>query len=189
LSALVQTILIMKQITINNNIITGYYVNEFGEVYTTRRMYMNQYTIAKHKKNGTLKEYCCNAELRRVKGSVHMKKYRLHEFPLIFTDLENMPRYKNLYKPKDRRCNKSNWGPRLGIQLHTLMMETFKPFEDNLPPDLVDEWDNLSDVVKRYIKNGMTVDHIDPDYTKDTFHHLSNLQWLTKSDNSRKGNS
>ena len=178
----------MKQIKINNHTLTGYYVTETGEVYTTRRMYMNQHTIAKHKKNGTLKEYCCNAELRRIKGRVHMKRYMLHEFPLIFTELEHLPRYKNLYKPKGKNCNKSNWGPRLGIQLHSLMMETFKPFEDNLPPDLVDEWDNLSDVIKRYIKNGMTVDHIDPDYTKDTFHHLSNLQWLTKSDNSRKGN-
>ena len=126
----------MKQIKIDNYALTGYYVNEFGEVYTTRRMYMNQYTIAKHKKNGTLKEYTLNAELRRVKGRVHMKRYMLHEFPLIFTELEHLPRYKNLYRPKGKNCNKSNWGPRLGIQLHSLMMETFKPFEDNLPPGL-----------------------------------------------------
>ena len=168
---------------LNGCLLPGYYVNEQAEFWTTRLIGINQYTPK-------TKEFVCyNGPLRRLKGTKHQrnKHYRLYRFCPSYSDILSEERFKNLHRSKTRHGKRGST-PRIGLQSHTVMMETFKPFEKNLPDDLVDEWPNLSPIVKRYIRSGMTVDHIDPDYTKDTFEHLSNLRWLSMSDNAIKGN-
>ena len=166
---------------LNGCLLPGYYVNEQAEFWTTRSLGINQYTPK-------TKEFICySGPLRRLKGTKLNRHYLLYRFCLSYSDLLSEERFANLLRNKNRH-GKRGYSPRIGLQSHTVMMETFKPFEKNLPDDLVDEWPNLSPIVKRYIRSGMTVDHIDPDYTKDTFEHLSNLRWMSMSDNSSKGN-
>ncbi len=159
----------------------GYYVNEQAQYWTTRPQHTNQYTPK-------TKEFVCyGGPLRRLKGTKHHGHYRLYRFQLSYSDILSEERFANLHRPKNRHGGRGST-PRIGLQSHTVMMETFKPFGENLPNDLVDEWPNLSPIVKRYIRSGMTVDHKDADYTKDTYEHLFNLGWETMSDNAIKGN-
>jgi len=164
----------LTECKLNGHLLSGYYVNEQAEFWTTRTLGINQHTPK------TKESVCYSGPLRRLKGTKHNKKYRLYRLKLSYSDLLSEERFVNLHTGQGTT-------PIIGVQSHTIMMETFKPFEKNLPDNLVDEWPNLSDTVKRYIRSGMTVDHIDPDYTKDTFEHLSNLGWLSMSDNAIKG--
>lgn len=67
------------------------------------------------------------------------------------------------------------------IRVHRAMMETWKPFDENPPEDLKDEWDSLSDKVKYYIEGGMVVDHWDDNPLNN---HIDNLRWCTSLENS-----
>ena len=151
-------------------ILPGYYLDkENVELWSTRKCHLNRFT------NNSKENVCYGGDLRKVKGTKHKKKYTIFGMRLLHSDLLLQEKYRNLYDNT------------LRVQMHRLMMETFSPFETNLPKDLVNEWPKLSDVVKDYLRNGMTIDHIDPDHTKPTYNHISNLQWMTISDNSRKG--
>ncbi len=154
-----------KELVYEGHIVPGYYINEQGELWSTRRAHLN--------KNSDLsvENVCYSGPLTKRKGT-SAGKYILYRLRKLHT-----------HRQDDIITLKH-----FGVQSHRALMETFKPLEDNLPEDLVDEWDNLSDVVKKYIKKSFVVDHIDSDNSKDTYHHLSNLQWLTLSDNSKKGN-
>ncbi len=164
----------------DNHILPGYYVNDRAELWTTRNYSHNQYS------EQTLENVCFKGKLRQLPGTAHQQKYILFRVKIKYSGLENLEKYKHLYSAK-RKNGQRPFNPILGVQSHQLVMQTLKPFEENLPLDLVDEWPNLSATVRRYIKAGMTVDHRDPDPTKHDFHWLSNLEWETLSDNARKG--
>lgn len=154
----------LKELVYEGHIIPGYYINKQGELFSTRKAYLNQFGDL------SMENVCYGGPLIKRKGT-SAGKYILYRLRKLHTHRQ----YDNITLKH------------FGVQSHRALMETFKPLEDNLPEDLVDEWDNLSDVVKKYIKKSFVVDHIDSDRNKDTYHHLSNLQWLTLSDNSKKG--
>ncbi len=157
----------LKELVYEGHIIPGYYVNKQGELWSTRRAHLNKHSDL------SMENVCYSGPLVRRKGTPN-GKYILYRVSKLHT-----------HRQHDGQINSRHFG----VHSHRAVMETFRPFEDNLPKELINEWDSLSDVVKKYIKQGMSVDHIDPDSTKDTFHHISNLQWLTRSDNTKKGDS
>ena len=172
----------LTEIQLNGYLLPGYYLNEQAELWTTRPLGINRFSPK------TKEFFCYSGPLRKLKGTKHNRgHYILYRLCLSYSDVLSEERFANLYKHISREGRRVG-SHIIGLHSHTVMMETFKPFEKNLPDDLVDEWPNLSDTVKRYIRSGMTVDHIDNDHTKDTYEHLSNLRWMSMSDNSRKGN-
>jgi len=155
----------LKELVYEGHIVPGYYINKEGELFTTRRAGLNRFS------DPSIENICYGGPMVKREGTKR-GNYILYRLSKLHTHRQ----YDNITQRY------------FGICSHRALMETFKPIEDNLPEDLVDEWDNLSDVVKKYIKKSFVVDHIDSDTNKDTYHHLSNLQWLTLSDNSKKGN-
>jgi len=156
----------LKEIVLDGHIVPGYYLNKKGELYSTRLSNLNRYTI------NTKERVCYGAPMQKRTGTPS-GKYILYRLSKLFTHRENDYNCKNIF----------------GVQSHRALMETYKPLEQNLPEDLVDVWDSLPEIAKKYIKHSMQVDHIDPDSSKTTFHHLDNLQWLSIVENCKKGNS
>ena len=156
----------LKELIYEGNLIPGYYINKKGELYSTRPNGLNRYTINNREK------VCYGGPMVKRMGT-SVGKYIMYRVGKLFTH---------------RQFDDTITSTYFGVQSHRAMMETFKPFEENLPEDLVDVWDSLPQVAKKYIKCSMQVDHIDPDSSKPTFHHLSNMQWLTTIDNNRKSN-
>ena len=158
----------LKELVYEGHLVPGYYINTNGELYSTRLGGTNRWNS--HNKQLV----CYGGEMKKKKGTFY-GKYTMYRIGTKFTHMhENTNRHKG-HSSKYRR-----------ILAHIAVMETFSPFEDNLPDDLVDEWPNLSETVKKYIRDGMTVDHIED--LDEGFNSLSNLQWMTRSDNASKGN-
>jgi hypothetical protein len=80
-------------------------------------------------------------------------------------------------------------GKKRSMAVHMLTMWQEKPFGvgDNFPPSWTEEdrkeWSTLSESLKRKIMRGLTVDHIDPDYSG---YDPEKLQWMMMRDNSSK---
>ena len=142
----------------------GYYVNTQGELFSTRKAHLNRFGDL------SLENVCYGSPMVKRTGS-KQGKYILYRIGKIHTHRQYDGGYKDF-----------------GVQSHRALMETFKPFEENLPEELVDIWDSIPQIAKKYIKFSMQVDHIDPDNSKPTFHHLDNLQWLSGYENRKKGN-
>ena len=151
----------LKELVYEGHLIPGYYINTKGELFSTRAICVNRWNS--HNK----RIVCYGGEMRKLSGTL-VGKYTMYRIGKKFTYRENELRY-----------------DKFSVLAHRAVMETFSPFEDNLPNDLVDEWKNLSNTVKRYIVNGWTIDHIED--LDEGFNSLSNLQWMTRSNNSSKG--
>ena len=152
----------LKELIYDGYLIPGYYINTNAELFSTRLIGANQWN--KHDKQ----KVCYGGKMTKLLGTITGKKYILYKIGKIHTYRENTTDY-----------------VQFGILAHRAVMETFSPFEDNLPDDLVSEWSNLSTNVKKYIINGWTVDHKED--LNEGFNSLSNLQWMTRSDNASKG--
>ena len=152
----------LKELIYDGYLIPGYYINTNGELFSTRLAGTNQHN--KHDKQ----KVCYGRKMTKLLGTKNQKKYILYRIGKIHTYRENATDY-----------------VQFGILAHRAVMETFSPFEDNLPDDLVNEWSNLSTNVKKYIIDGWTVDHKED--LNEGFNSLSNLQWMTRSDNASKG--
>jgi hypothetical protein len=66
--------------------------------------------------------------------------------------------------------------------VHKLVMETFRPM-DQYPPDrLKNCWDDIPEVAKKWIKETVTINHIDHDPSNNS---VDNLEYTTQKGNSR----
>ena len=159
----------LKELIYEGHLVPGYYINTNGELFSTRLAGTNRWNS--HNKQLV----CYGGEMQKKVGSVLRGRYVQYRIGTKFSTLDQTTNRHKGHSSKYRR-----------ILAHRAVMETFSPFEDNLPDDLVDEWPNLSETVKKYIRDGMTVDHIED--LDEGFNSLSNLQWMTRSDNASKGN-
>ena len=152
----------LKELIYEGNLIAGYYLNTNGEMFTTRFIGTNRFTSKS-------KQFICYGnDMRKLLGSKY-GKYTMYRLSKKFTYKENL-------------VNDNSFG----VFSHRAVMETFNPFDKNLPEDLINEWENLSTNVRRYIIDGWTVDHKED--LIEGFDNLSNLQWMDRRSNSIKGN-
>ena len=151
----------LEEFVYEGHLIPGFYINTKAELFSTRATSANRWTS--HNKQFV----CYGAPIRKLSGT-KVGRYTMFSIGKKFTYRENEPGHR-----------------KFGVLAHRAVMETFSPFEENLPDDLVDEWENLSETTKRHIKNGWTVDHKED--LDEGFNSLSNLQWMTRSDNASKG--
>ena len=153
----------IKELIYHGHLIPGYYIRSTdGQLFSTRSTKgINRYTS--HNKELV----CYGDEIRPVKGWKD-GKYTLYRIGKKFTYREKYPIKRSYFT----------------ILAHRAVMETFSPFENNLPNDLTNEWINLSSNVKKYIIDGMTIDH--KESLDENFNGLSNLQWMSRSENAMK---
>ena len=155
----------LKELVYEGNLVPGYYINTNGELFSKRSSGVNQW-------NRHIKQIVCyGSNMKKLSGTKvgRGKKYTMYKIGKIYTHREHITNY-----------------AQFGILAHRAVMETFSPFEDNLPDDLINEWSNLSTTVKKYIIDGWTVDHKED--LDENYDSLSNLQWMTRSNNASKGN-
>ena len=158
-----KNIIEFAELIYEGHLIPGYYINTDGKMFSTRnnkglnRWYPNNKQLV-----------CYGGKMRKLSGT-KCGKYTLYRLGTKFTYKENL-------------VSESKFG----VLAHRAVMETFNPFEDNLPEDLIEEWSNLSSIVRRYIINGWTIDHKED--LNDSSDSLSNLQWMTRNENAAKGN-
>jgi len=72
---------------------------------------------------------------------------------------------------------------RKNVYIHQLVMHTFKPLELFPPDELKDCWHMIPNPAKNWIKNTITINHIDHNPFNN---HISNLEYVTQMQNSRK---
>ena len=151
----------MKELIFEDHLVPGYYININGEMFSSRKPGINRFNS--HDRDTV----CYGGKLRKLPGTKY-GKYTVYRLSKKFTHKED-----SVIR-------------QFGVLAHRAVMETFNPFENNLPEDLCDEWKNLSQIVKRYIIDGWTIDH--KENLNENFNHLANLQWLSKRHNASKGN-
>ena len=151
----------LKELIYEGMLVPGYYINTNGEMFSSRSCKINRF----NSNNRDL--VCYGGKFRKLQGTKY-GKYTMYRLGKKFTHRENLVTRQ------------------FGVLAHRAVMETFNPFENNLPKELISEWNNLSLVVKRYIIDSWTVDH--KKNLNEGFDNLSNLQWMKKSYNSAKGN-
>ncbi len=83
---------------------------------------------------------------------------------------------KNLFK---HRQDKGIGFVRIRITVHRLVIETFKPIDEN-PPIPKDDWDKLPESAKAIIRSCCLVDHIDNNPFNNR---IDNLRWCTPLEN------
>ena len=66
--------------------------------------------------------------------------------------------------------------------LHKLVMAAFRPMDDYPPDKLKDCWNDIPEDAKTWIKQTVTINHIDHDPTNN---HVDNLEYVTQRENSR----
>ena len=66
--------------------------------------------------------------------------------------------------------------------LHQLVMGAFRPMDDYPPDKLKDCWNDIPEDAKTWIKQTVTINHIDHDPTNN---HVDNLEYVTQRENSR----
>lgn len=72
---------------------------------------------------------------------------------------------------------------RKNVYVHQLVMFAFKPIEKFPPEELKDCWHHIPEPAKIWIKNTITINHIDHNPLNN---HVSNLEYVTQMQNSRK---
>ena len=66
--------------------------------------------------------------------------------------------------------------------VHELVMGAFRPIDDYPPDKLKDCWNDIPEDAKTWIKQTVTINHIDHDPTNN---HVDNLEYVTQRENSR----
>jgi hypothetical protein len=84
------------------------------------------------------------------------------------------------YQYRKKRTTDSNVSKDCSV--HDLVMEAFRPMDDYPPDKLKDCWNDIPEDAKTWIKQTVTINHIDHDPTNN---HVDNLEYVTQRENSR----
>tara|TARA_Y100000991_G_scaffold52099_1_gene37933 strand:- start:1162 stop:1914 length:753 start_codon:yes stop_codon:yes gene_type:complete len=84
------------------------------------------------------------------------------------------------YQYAKKRDNDSNVCRNCSV--HELVMAAFRPMDDYPPDRLKDCWDDIPEEAKIWIKETVTIDHINHDPSNNRLH---NLRYVTPKENSR----
>lgn len=132
-----------------------------------------------HFRPGTNGKYIVDLDQRKIvkKGNVKTApsvEFHIH-FPEDFftgTTLEGVE-YSSLVKGLQRKH----------IYAHQLVMSTFKPIDLFPPERLKDCWEFIPEAAKQWIKETITINHIDHDPSNNA---VWNLEYVTQGENTRK---
>ena len=86
------------------------------------------------------------------------------------------------YTGQKRRPAKGDSATTFGFSMtcHQAVMNSHKPFDENLLPELEEHWHLFSDKLKMLIRDAIIIDHIDDNPWNN---HVDNLKYCTFSDN------
>ena len=69
---------------------------------------------------------------------------------------------------------------RLCFDVHRVVLEAWKPIDDNPPQRLKDDWDKVPESFRQWVRETAVIDHIDGNPINN---HLYNLRWCTPKEN------
>jgi hypothetical protein len=141
----------------------GYYINDDGQVFTDYKVSTCSIT-KKFKKIKTEKLFPIKAYDKKTNLNITLTFSKdLFEYNFRSRD------------QNDRVC--------VGVSVHSLVMETFRPINEYPPDRLKGVWNQIPEEAKEWIRETVVINHIDHDYTNNK---LSNLEYVTPRENSRK---
>lgn len=150
-------------------ILPGYFINEYGDVYTTiRQVSRGRYGF----KTVITNQY------RKMKPREKSKDYpALYlEFSVPQHLIQDNYDYRRRGSPID-----SNYV--IKKRIHQLVMATFHPINENPPERLKDYWNDIPQAAKEWIYDTVIVNHKDHNPRNN---HVSNLEYDTPKENARK---
>jgi len=153
----------IKPVILRGKQIEGYYISDNGQVFTDYKV-VNCNIVKKFRKIKT--EHLVPIKSYDRKTALHVTL----TFPNDLFEYNFRSRTKN-----DRSC--------LCVTVHSLVMETFLPIDQHPPERLKGVWNQLPEEAKEWIRETVIINHIDHDYTNNR---LSNLEYVTPRENSRK---
>jgi hypothetical protein len=119
--------------------------------------------LSYHKNVSRVKEKVpTNGSLRRLKVNV--------KFPEDFFEDHQYCKTNNTDSNVSKHCS-----------VHKLVMEAFRPMDEYPPDRLKDCWDDIPEDAKTWIKESVTINHIDHDPSNN---HVDNLEYVTPRENS-----
>lgn len=156
-----------REVIFDGKKIPGYYVSNFGNVYTTikfRRNRLGQYEGIYFSENKTL----LKPSLNRSTNGTHISLTVNLRIP---NDL-----FEYNYRKETETSGK------IKLRVHRLVMEAFQPMMEYPPERLKPFWDQVPYEVKLWICESPIIDHIDHNPRNNR---LDNLQYVTPRENSR----
>jgi len=93
------------------------------------------------------------------------------QFPKDFFEDYQYAKSSKSFSTVSRKCS-----------VHVLVMEAFLPMDDYPPDRLKEDWNDIPESAKTWIKETVTIDHIDHDPSNNR---LDNLRYVTQRENSR----
>lgn len=137
-------------------IIPGYYVSKDGRVFSALSTKFIKFT----------KEYS-----KRGTNRLEALRFSAEVPDTLFDDYNYSKR-----NGSKHRGNKL----RITFRVHKVVMDTWKPIDENPPEQIKEYWNDLPDPVKEWIKDTAIIDHIDDNPENN---HVDNLRWVTPKQN------
>lgn len=156
----------LRAVVYKEKTIPGYYVAESGNVYSSCRG------------AGMGKGYIvCEGEdipkyLKKLKPSLSKN------YPYVHLKLPE-----NLFDYNYRRTGKGNSRQSLSVQVHQLVMHTWRPVLSHPPKKLQHCWNETPLESKKFIRDCLQINHIDHDSRNNN---VDNLEWCTPMENARE---
>lgn len=158
----------LREVVYDGKKIPGYYVSNFGNVYTNikyKRNSLGQYQGIYFSESKTL-----------LKPSLNKSLNGTHQCLTINLRIPN-----DLYEYEYLSVSKTS--KKIRLRVHRLVMEAFRPMMEFPPERLKPFWDQIPHEVKLWICESPIINHIDHDSTNNR---LDNLEYVTPRENSRK---